>query len=161
MRRKKVIETETLAERRKRKELANRGKATEAKVQEIFTKKRKSNPNFDFDRLLDSRSARTIVAAQVADYLIFHKGKSATVEVKHIKKGLRLTKASFPQHPRMLRREQAGCRGFVITFTAEDDLWRVAQVSHLEVGVPSWKLTEHCAEFHKAADAISYIITMM
>ena len=158
MRRKKNIEFETLAERKKRKELADRGKSEEAKVQEAMTAKRKSDSNYDFDRLMDSRAARAIVAAQVADYLIFYKGKSATVEVKHIKKGLRLKKASFPQHARMLRREQAGCKGFLITFTAEDGLWRVVPVSALEVDVPSWKLLGF-TQFPTAANALNYVLT--
>ena len=137
-----AIENETLAERKVRLALGSRGKTAETKVQEVLIGWQSKDRTFDFDRLLDSRSAGKIVAAQVADFLLFFQGGSATLEVKQIKKGYRLPKKSFPQHPRMLRRELAGSKGFLITFTEEDNFWRVVRVTNMELNVPSWKLNE-------------------
>ncbi len=154
-------EDETLAERKKRRELASRGKNVEGLVQNILTEWRVRDPNFDFDRLLDSKAAKAIVAAQVSDFLIFFKGRSATLEVKKKQKGTRLSKGSFPQHPRMLRRELAGCRGFLIAFTEETNEWWVVRVTSMEKGLASWDLTEVGKKYPDALDALSAIKLML
>lgn len=150
-------ENETLAERKARLELGSRGKSAETKVFDILSKWQKAGQNSDFDRLLDSRSAGRIVAAQVADFLLFFQGSSATLEVKEIKKGSRLTKKSFPQLPRMVRRELTGCKGFLIAHTKEDDKWRVVRVANMALGAPSWKLSEVGVCFANVESAMNFV----
>jgi len=147
-------ETETLAERKKRKALATRGEFAETKVHNLLRSLATASPEFDFDRLLDSRAAGKIVAAQVSDFLIFYRGHSATLEVKEMKKGLRLTAKDFPQHPRMLRREKAGCKGFVLVYALQTESWWLGRVTEMENGVPSWVLTEVAEEFSSVEAAM-------
>ena len=155
-------ENETLAERKVRLERGSRGKSAESKVQDVLSEWRVVNQEFDFDRLLDSKSAGKIVAAQVSDFLIFHRGRSATLEVKQIKKGTRLAKSKFPQHPRMLRRELTGCKGFLIAFTQEEpSLWWVARVINMKTEVPSWKLENVAAPFNTVKSALEYVLEEM
>ena len=154
-------EHETLAERKARMERGSRGKSAETKVYDILSSWQKEDRYFDFDRLLDSRSAGKIVAAQVSDFLIFRVGRSATLEVKEIKKGMRLSKGSFPQHPRMVRRELTGCKGFLIVYTVDTDLWWAARVTGMEAGVPSWKLQEIAHKFADANGAMEFIASQM
>lgn len=136
----KNIEMETLAERKKRKELSSRGKSAEKKVQEILTKWGKKVRKFDFDRLLDSKAAGTIVAAQVSDFLLFYKGRSATLEVKELKEGLRISKKAYPQHGRMCRRDRAGCKGYLLVHTVSTEQWWVVLADDMTLGSASWLL---------------------
>jgi len=154
---KKSLENETLAERKARKALGSRGKSAESKVQEILTKWTGEDHTFDFDRLLDSRSAGKIVAAQVSDFLLFYKSRSATLEVKEMKKGLRLPKKSFPQHARMVRREYTGCIGVLIVNTMDTGLWWVLRVTDMPTGAVSWKLDEFGGSFEDVELAMKAI----
>jgi len=155
-------EFETLADRKKRKATGSRGKVSEQAVQKVLVAIQKKDVTFDFDRLLDARAAGRIIPAQVADYLLFSKGKSATLEVKGLKKGFRLTKAAFPQRPRMLRREKAGCSGFALVHTLENDEWMLAEIAEFATLQPSWKLTvENCKQFPTAKGAIECLIDML
>lgn len=151
-------EFETLSARKKRKATANRGKPSEDVVQTVLVNKKKGDINFDFDRLLDSRAAGRIVPAQVSDYLLFFGGKSAALEVKELKKGFRLSKAAFPQRSRMLRRAKAGCLGFALVHTLENDKWMLARIIEFNILQPSWRLTtENCKQFKTAKDAVERI----
>ena len=151
-------EFETLADRKKRKATGSRGKFAEDAVQKVLVSMQKKDITFDFDRLLDARAAGRIVPAQVADYLIFFRGRSATLEVKGLKKGFRLSKAAFPQRPRMLRRAEAGCLGFALVHTLENNKWMLAKVTEFAVLQPSWKLTtENCEQYCTAKDAVERI----
>jgi len=155
-------EFETLAARKKRKATGSRGKATEKAVQDALVNVQKRDITFDFDRLLDAHAVGRIVPAQVADYLLFFRGKSAALEVKKIKKNFRLSKAAFPQRPRMLRRAKAGCFGFVLVHTLENDSWMLAEIAKFSVLQPSWKLTpENCEQFSNAKEAIEWIVAIM
>ncbi len=156
-----VNESETLAERRARRSTGSRGKSAESKVQELLTKWAGESRDFDFDRLLDSRSAGRIVAAQVSDFLLFYKGTSATLEVKEVKSGLRLSKGKYPQHGRMLRRSYTGCKGFVLVNAKDTELWWVMLAHKLPLGKPSWKFSEYGSSFNSAEDALIFISKVM
>lgn len=156
------VEFETLAERKKRKATANRGKSSEDAVQKVLVEVRNKEITFDFDRLFDSRSAGRIIPTQVSDYLLFFRARSATLEVKGLKKGFRLGKSAFPQRSRMLRREAAGCLGFVLVHTMENDMWMLATIAKFAVLQPSWELTtENCDQFKTARDAVGRILTCL
>jgi len=127
-------------------------------VHDILTGWAKKNRKFDFDRLLDSRAAGRIVAAQVSDFLIFSKYKSATLEVKEIKSGLRLDRRSFPQHPRMVRREYAGCKGFVVVNVMDVETWWVARVTEMILGGVSWRLDEVGMRFDSVESAMDFVL---
>ena len=157
----KILENETLAERKVRLALSSRGKTAETKVQDIFSMWMKEDLQFDFDRLLDSKAAGKIVAAQVSDFLLFYKGVSATIEVKEMKKGVRLPKKSFPQHPRMVRRSHTGCQGYLIAHTVDTGLWWVATVDNMELGATSWVLPEVGSSFATAKLALIAVTTHM
>ena len=151
-------EFETLANRKKRKATGSRGKFAEDVVQKVLVNIQKKDATFDFDRLLDARAAGRIVPAQVADFLLFFKGRSATLEVKGLKKGFRLSKAAFPQRPRMIRRAKAGCLGFALVHTLENDRWILAKIEEFTVLQPSWKLTtKNCEQFYTAIGAVERI----
>ena len=155
-------EFETLAERKKRKATGSRGKASEKAVQDTLVSVQKKDVTFDFDRLLDAHAVGRIVPAQVADYLLYFRGKSATLEVKGLKKGFRLSKSAFPQRPRMLRRAKAGCSGFVLAHTLENDKWMLAKIEEFAVLQPSWKLTvENCEQFCTVKEAVKCLINML
>lgn len=155
---KKSHENETLAERKARKALGARGKSAEVKVYEILTSWMRKDRTFDFDRLLDTRSAGTIVSSQVSDFLLFHKGNAASLEVKEIKDGVRLAKKAFTQHGRMARRERAGCIGFLLVHTVSTEQWWVVLVSNMMLGSPSWKMTNKLGLSFESADfAMAFI----
>jgi hypothetical protein len=111
-------------------------------VHELLNKRKAENMSFDYDRLLDSRAAGRIVASQVSDFLVFQGGRAFTLEVKEMKTGDRLPKGSFPQHPRMLRRDKAGCAGILLVRIADTGQWWQLYVADMPAGVPSWKISE-------------------
>lgn len=157
MKPKKNREDETLAERKARKELSSRGKSAESKTHDILLRWSKKNRQFDFDRLLDSKAAGKLVAAQVSDFLLFYKGRAASLEIKEMKTGLRLPKKSFPQHGRMMRREYAGCRGFLVVNTKDTNLWWVIRVTDMLLGAVSWRVDECGGNFEDAEAAMRAI----
>lgn len=162
MRAQKNHENETLAERKARRALGVRGKSSEMKVFEILAKWLLDDREFDYDRLLDSRSARTIVSSQVSDFLLFYKGKAATLEVKEIKDGLRLPRKSFPQHGRMARRERAGCIGFLLVHTKSTEQWWVVRISKMALGSASWRMNSKLGtSFESAQFALEFIKKQM
>ena len=157
-----VRESETLAERKKRKSTGSRGKYAESHFQgELFSRKKK-DAHFDYDRLLDSKAAGRIVAAQVADFLLFFGGSVAAVEVKEIKKGFRLPKKSFPQLARIRRRMQTGSLGFLVVYTAESSQWFLVDVGCMEDAV-SWELRKGVVsvEFRKVGSLLIEILNRM
>jgi len=159
--RKKKHEYETLAERKARLELASRGKSAESKVHDMLLVWEKRNRDFDFDRLLDSKAAGRIVAPQVSDFLLFYRGKSATLEVKEMKSGLRMQRNKFPQHARMVRREYAGCRGFLIVNVIDTDSWWVVRVTKMILGGVSWRLDECGLSFESIESAMDFVVLQM
>lgn len=147
-------EGESFAAHKTRKKKGSQGKASETQVQGALTKFKAAYSFFDFDRLPDTRSAGTLMPAQVCDCTVFCRGQAYSLEVKEISKGFRLPK--FVQMPRMLRREKVGVPGIVLVHFLEKNVWVAKGLNWFDTGDASWDLTPTKAtdcDYYGAAEA--------
>ena len=137
------MESDTFAQAKARKKRGSRGKEAEDKVHEVLTDIMATDMNFDFDRLLDSRSAGRIVAPSVADFTFCYHGLAGALEVKQTNHAFRLKYSDFPQFPRMRRRAAAGGLSILVVYHTKEKLWRIIDVMDLEVITrASWDLSK-------------------
>lgn len=135
-------------ERRKR---GSQGQLAQGLAQTALLTLKKAKPDFDYDRLYDTRSCGRPLPQQVADFLLFYRGKSFALEVKEVSYGYRLAKSDFPQFERMIARNRTGCQGVLLVYFKESELWSVSLVEQMSKEAKSWLLVP---EFTKPEQAI-------
>ena len=114
------------------------GKETEAMVLEVLTEFNK-RVGFAFHRLPDAKSARGVLAAQAADFIVAS-GRGLFLEVKAIKHAFRLPRDKVRQLPTLKKFEMAGMPGVIVVHHYIEGVWRCFLAKDLELGLPSWDL---------------------
>jgi len=115
------------------------GKETERLVKS-YLEERNRQTTFAWHRLPDATSARGVLAAQPADFLILCEGRTTFLEVKALKHPYRLPKDRLTQHAVLNKFCYAGARTVVLVHHYVEGVWRFASTAELEYGVPSWDL---------------------
>lgn len=108
------------------------GKFAESEVQRLLTEFQ--NPEFDWQRLYDSHSAKSYIPAQVADFLWFCKGKNGAIEVKETELEHKLKREAFGdmQLAKLRARSWAGGHVHVISYHYEYGHWYLTPWSEME-----------------------------
>lgn len=121
----------------------NRGKVAEALVHKQL-KILATQVNFDFERITDAYSSRGgSTVARPGDFLAFQDGKSFVLEIKEVAHDYRLPKGNFKQdqRARMLKRNYAGCHGYVLIFSSTARVWWMLPVTYFgSEATGSWDL---------------------
>ena len=116
----------------------NTGKYLEDYCEEFFTGLKQID--VAIDRLPDTRSARNIIKAQNADFLLATRKRGACyLECKSIG-GMKLKLRHFRQYPHMLRWAKAGMPGYVVAHFHE--LNELYLINVLQLGEPKGKQWE-------------------
>lgn len=121
--------------------MANDGKYLEDMVQDHFDK---SVAGIWCHRFMDSKAARNLGAKQPADFLIAAESSPRLLECKSVKHNFRLKR--FVQHSRMVRARMAGINGIILVHHWQLDVYRVFDISKIELGKPSFDLRKICEE---------------
>lgn len=117
------------------------GKETERLVEKLFTEWN-TDSRFSWHRLPDARSARGRVAAQPADYIWWRLPHGGYLEVKATRHDFRLAKDKVRQLPLLHKHALAGARNYVLVHHYMLGKWRVVRAESLEIGLPSWDLSQ-------------------
>ena len=125
----------------KKELVGQRGKDAEKIVGDIL-KRWNNRASFAFWRLPDSRSARSFVTAQPGDYAYFCGDYGGIIEVKSSLAPSRIAKDKISQLPTLHKLELAGARCIILIHHSVADVWRAVKPSQLEMGPPSWDLSE-------------------
>lgn len=115
--------------------MRNSGKYLEDAFTSLFDK---TDPRKWVHRFADTKSARNLIANQPADFLVCIERTAFLLECKSVKHTYRLPK--FSQHSRMNRAAMAGMKGFVLVHHWQEDVYRVIDVSLLDIGKASFDL---------------------
>lgn len=102
---------------------ADKGKATEKRVQVYLESRSRASTDFAWHRFPDSRAARGALAAQPSDFLVGIAGAMTFLEVKETKEKHRLPKASVSQYGALLKWHLAGFRVLVVVYRSELQDW--------------------------------------
>jgi len=117
------------------------GKEVENLVKAEFAKLA-VNQHFAWHRMPDAAAARGALAAQPGDFLYTCAGTSGFLEVKALKDPRRLPASRLTQLGVLKKFELAGMESYVLVFQYTEGYWRVMPIEQIEVGVPSWLVTE-------------------
>ena len=122
-------------------ERGQRGKPTEKLVEDVL-KKFNSSANFAYFRLPDSRSARSFIKANPADFLYRCGEYAGFIEVKATEHAFRLPSSKVSQIQTLHKFSLAGSYDLVVVHHTVENVWRRMWVGDLPLGVPSWDLRE-------------------
>jgi hypothetical protein len=122
-------------------EKADRGKSAEKAVRAALAAYSAKHAEFDWERLVDSRSSRGRVSAQVADFAFFFPCGHGAIEVKTIAHDFRIARSKVPQLPKLRKRTLAGGHCFLLVYHSTNKAWRAVRVQNLAPDVPSWDLS--------------------
>lgn len=123
-----------------KEKIGQRGKQAE-KLVETVLKKWNNQSHFAYQRLADSRTARSYIAAQPADFIYFCGKHAGFLEVKSTTHNTRLTRAAVSQLPTLQKFSHAGASNIVLVYHSELNVWRVLFPANLLMDVPSWELS--------------------
>lgn len=118
------------------------GKETE-KLVELQFAKWNNESRFSWHRLPDAKAARGFLAAQPADYVWWRLPHGGYLEVKALHHDYRLPKDKVRQLPLLQKHSLAGARCFVLVHHYLLGYWRIVPASNLEIGLPSWDLSDY------------------
>ena len=120
--------------------MANDGKYLEQAVEKFF--KELNLISVAYLRLPDSRSARNMISAQPADFLVSSDLSGVWVKFfleckskKQKKSGVYEMNTKFRQYPHMLRWHKAGMPGYVLVHWSTDDKLQMIPIRDLHLGV--------------------------
>ena len=138
---------------------ANRvGKETEKIVEALFNEWN-TKQCFAWHRMPDARSARGALAAQPGDYVYFaskeNRFMGGFIEVKASKHPFRIAKDKVRQLPKLRVFDLAGADNIVLVHHYLEGVWRAVHTADLEVGQPSWDLSD-IAKFPTPEEALNY-----
>ncbi len=119
---------------------ANRGINTQEVIGGILERISSRNADFDYLRLPDARAAGGRLSAMPADYEFFAPGVHGLIEVKEVKHDYRVPRKNVPQFGKMLKRELAGGKCFLVIYHSTINKWRMVRVDKLSKDDPSWDL---------------------
>lgn len=132
--------------------VGQRGKIAE-KLVEATLKAMNNRTDFAYWRLPDSRSARSYLVAQPGDFCFYSGDYAGIIEVKSTEHACRLTKAHVSQLPTLNKLFWAGACSLIIVNHSIEETWRCVKPELLEIGLPSWDLSEY-PEFGTAKEAL-------
>jgi hypothetical protein len=133
--------------------IGDRGKAAEKAVETVL-KEFNRRTEFAYWRLPDARSARSFLAAQPGDFAYFCKGKGGLIEVKETEHNYRIAKDKISQLAILQKLSCAGAQNVILVHHSTIDVWRYILPDQLEIGPPSWNLSEFVV-FESAAEALA------
>lgn len=108
--------------------VANRGKEAEKIFREALDRLNLKHHDFDFERLDDARSSSGKNSKpRTGDFIVYHAGRSWTIEVKQVNHAFRLPKTNFPldQRARLRKRSLAGSLPVLFIYFTPVEKWRV------------------------------------
>lgn len=117
------------------------GKETEKLAEKLFTEWNKQQL-FAWHRMPDARAARGRLSAQPSDYIYRCGQHAGHIELKALKHPFRLPSARVSQLPTLLKWSLAGSCDVILVFHYMENVWRAALPTQLEIGLPSWNLSE-------------------
>lgn len=132
---------------------ANRGKWPEARTHDYLKALSARRSEFDFERLPDARAAMGRFKAMIGDFEFFMPGLHGVIEVKETKHAYRIAKDKLEQLPRLHKRAMCGGLCIVLIYFSGIKLWRAVAAEQLEIGKPSWDLTQY-PTFNTADEAL-------
>lgn len=123
--------------------LGQRGKATEKAVEKVLTRWNNEVLEFAWHRLPDTRSARSFLKAQPADYYLAVMGEAYHLEAKESQHEFRLAKDKVAQLPVLRKFAIAGMPFAVVVHHTTLDKWRCIPHSFFDGDIPpSWDLRQ-------------------
>lgn len=128
-----------------RDHMGKRGKEAEKKVKEALEEFANSNPNFDWERILDARSAGGRFPARPGDFGFFGLKLHGLIEVKEVKHAFRLPHGNFStsQVAKLKKRKRAGGYTLIIVYHSPTKKYRAAPLSFFEERTGgSWDLSK-------------------
>lgn len=134
--------------KKKSSKFADRGKEPEKVVQETLQEWMGTHAHKEFNRLIDSRAARRIIAAAKADFDFYYMGPEqlffGLIEVKSTEHEYRLARDKVPQLPSLRKRALCGGTCFVLVFHSTLKVWRLVDVDYLgnNGDKGSWNLSD-------------------
>ena len=123
--------------------IGQRGKSTEKEVEKLLTAWNNQVLEFAWHRMPDSRSARSFLKAQPADYLIAAFGNGYFMEVIATEHEYRLPREKISQTQTLNKFRTAGIDYAVIVHHTTLGKWRCIPGSFFEGDIPpSWDLRQ-------------------
>lgn len=133
-------------------ERGQRGKEAEKAVKDLFTVWNR-RMDFAWHRMPDSKASRNLVAAQPADFIVAVSGVTMWLEAKETQHEGRIAKDKVRQLPLLKKFRLARMPGYVLVLHTTLGRWRIVNVDDLDLGLPSWDLSEF-ELFETAQDAL-------
>lgn len=130
---------------------ADRGKTAESAAQKFLARWADGHSAREFNRLVDTKAAGRIIKAAPADfeYFALDNGEPThgLIEVKETEHEFRLARSKVSQLPRLVKREKAGGRCFVLVLHSTTKVWRCISATWLQANGDkgSWHLGHHSA----------------
>lgn len=149
--------TNTVIPSFRKSKFADRGKTAENAVQKFLSRWADGHSTREFNRLVDTKAAGRIIKSSPADFEYFALDGAAPthglIEVKETEHEYRLARSKVPQLPRLVKREKAGGRCFVLIFHSTTKVWRCISAAWLQAGGDkgSWNVGHHSA--HETPEA--------
>lgn len=125
--------------------MGKRGKYAEKKVREALEDFAENNPNFDWERILDARSAGGRFPARPGDFGFFGINLHGLIEVKEVKHDFRLPhkNLSTNQVAKLKKRKAAGGNTLIIVYHTTTKKYRALPLEFFLVREGgSWDLSE-------------------
>ena len=123
--------------------LGQRGKVAEKAVEKVLTACNNRVLEFAWHRLPDTRSARSFLQAQPADYYLAVRGRAYHLEVKETEHAYRIGRDRISQVPVLRKFAVAGMPFAVVVFHSTLRKWRCIPGAFFEGEIPpSWDLSQ-------------------
>lgn len=138
-----TLKTENLS---KQKKIGNRGKFAEGKVKDYLKARSDSVASFDFERILDARSAGGRFPSRPGDFGFYSPLYHGLIEVKEVEHDFRLPHKNFSteQVSKLRKRKMAGGVIIILVYHKTTKLWRLVEFEYLEGrNGGSWDLSEY------------------
>ena len=140
------------------------GKWAESQVQLTLKTLETEFEGFDWQRLYDTHSAKSILPAQVGDFLFFATGVHGVIEVKETENPTKIARANFgDQQLALLRkRHKAGGAVWAVVYHTTVGVWRVIPYEVLGVQLSKSStvdLSKHGTQFDNVLEAIIYVLS--
>ncbi len=121
--------------RKKKSAQGQMGKWAEAQVEEWLERQSRAQAGFAYHRYPDSRSARNVIAAQPADFLVAEKigsyRRAWHLEVKDTAEEKRLPRAKIGQYGKLKMFQWAGIEPYVLVFRSVFKDWVILTPEYL------------------------------
>ncbi len=123
--------------------VGQRGKVTEKAVEKVLTRWNGEVLEFAWHRLPDTRSARSFLKAQPADYYLAVKGRAYHLEAKESQHEFRLARDKISQIQVLRKFAMAGMLFAVVVHHTTLDRWRCIPCAFFTGDIPtSWDLRQ-------------------